>query len=473
MKVVLVNLNLIKVPAIAPYALDVLGSALEAAGHEVDILDLCPSRDPISSIHEYFSAQDPDLVGFSMRNACDLYFPSLFDLRDKGSFLESHQKVIDVVTTYVSPERIIIGGAGFSVNPTAFLKRLGLKYGVKGPGEAALCRIVDQMSNRSLRELAGGAETWVFKGGGQSAGRVQRRFINNEWYYEYGGQGAIRNTSGCSMHCSYCAEPVAIGNRYSRTALENVIGEIDQLVARGIKDIHSADSEFNMPLAHVKALLRAIIARRYGKDVRFWTYCQPRPFDEEFAKLLAAAGVAGVNFGTDHTDPNVLVRLGKWYTLSDAALATRMCEDNGIAVMHELLFGYPGDTPDKMFRAIEDVHRLQPRVIGVTIGLGVFPDTPLGASLGQATASDMTHRGFYCAGEPMVDPTFYVDPAFPIPSVFEDLDRKFGANGKHIMLPTMNSTASSNNQLVNSERVRYQLLTEKRKGPPWYHFPDR
>src|SRR2546423_6246784 len=74
MKVVLVNLNLIKVPAIAPYALDVLGSALEAAGHQVDVLDLCPSSDPVSSIHEYFSAQTPDLVGLSLRNAGDLYF---------------------------------------------------------------------------------------------------------------------------------------------------------------------------------------------------------------------------------------------------------------------------------------------------------------------------------------------------------------------------------------------------------------
>jgi radical SAM superfamily enzyme YgiQ (UPF0313 family) len=472
-KVVLVNMNLIKVPAIAPYALDVLGSALESAGHEVEILDLCPSNDPIAAIHEYFGAHSPDLVGLSMRNAGDLYFPSLFDLRDKGSFLDSHQNLVNAIKLYVDPERIIIGGPGFSTNPEAFLKRLGLKYGVRGPGEAALCQLANQLFHKPMKNLAGGADIFVFEGGRPSGGKVQRKFVDNEWYYEYGGQAAIRSTSGCPMHCSYCAEPAAIGNQYRKSVVENVISEIDQLVAGGINDLHSADSEFNMPFAHAKAILRAIIARGYDKKVRFWIYCQPKPFDEEFAKLLALAGVAGINFGADHTDPEMLARLGKWYGLEDITTATKMCKDNGIAVMHELLFGHPGDTPEKMFRAIKDIQMMEPRVIGVTIGMGVFPKTPLGSFLEQAITSGTEKQGFYFAGESMVDPTFYVDPAFPIPDVFEHLNREFGAACKNMMLPTANSTDSKNNQLVNSDRVRRQLLVEKKKGPPWYYFADR
>ena len=57
----------------------------------------------------------------------------------------------------------------------------------------------------------------------------------------------------------------------------------------GINDIHTADSEFNMPIIHSKEVLRAIIARGYPNKVRFWTYCQPSPFDEEYASLLAKA----------------------------------------------------------------------------------------------------------------------------------------------------------------------------------------
>ena len=474
MKVVLVNLNLISVPAIAPYALDVLGSSLEADGHEVDILDLCPEGDAISAIHSYFMAHEPDLVGLSMRNAGDLYFPSLLDLQDKGSFLVSHRTLIDVIKTWVDPERIIIGGAGFSVNPSAFLKRLDLKYGVRGPGEVVLREIVNQLRHRSLRELSDGADIFVFDGRGRDIGTaVKRTFVNNEWYYAYGGQAGIRTSSGCALRCCYCAEPAAVGGVYQRSAVENTLGEFDQLITMGVRDFHSADSEFNMPLAHSKKVLKAVIDRQYGRDVRFWTYCQPSPFDEEFAKLLARAGTVGINFGTDHTDSQVLSSLGKWYSHEDIARATRLCKDNGIAVMHELLFASPGDTPDKMYRAIEFVRELEPWVVGVTIGLGIFPDTPLGSFLERAMKSGMVDQGFYFAGEPMVDPTFYVDPAFRIPDVFEQLSAHIGPDDKNIMLPTTSSTGSTNNQLVNSDRVRHQLLVEKRKGPSWFHFPDR
>jgi tryptophan 2-C-methyltransferase len=474
MKILLVNMNLITVPAIAPYALDVLGSSLSAAGQNVDILDLCPTADPVGTIHKYFGQQEPDLVGLSMRNAGDLYFPSLLDLRDQGSFLKSHGTIVDAVKTYVDPERIVIGGAGFSVNPLAFLRRLGLRYGIRGPGEALLCRIASQLSQKTLKDIAAGAEMFVFDGRGQNIlTTVRRTYADNKWYYEYGGQAAFRTSSGCALHCSYCAEPVALGSRYRKANVESTVSEIDQLVAAGIMDLHSADSEFNMPLSHSKEMLKAIIERRYDENLRFWTYCQPRPFDEEFAKLLASAGVAGISFGTDHTDPDVLLQLGKWYTREDIALATRLCQDNGIAVMHELLFGSPGDTPYKMFRAIEEVQMLEPRVIGVTIGLGVFPETPLGKFLETAISYGALDRGFYFAGEPMVDPTFYVDPAFKMPEVLEELSREVGTNNRNLMLPTTTSTDSKNNQLVNSDRVRHQLLVEKRKGPSWYHFPDR
>ena len=104
----------------------------------------------------------------------------------------------------------------------------------------------------------------------------------------------------------------------------------------GINDIHTADrvQHANHPF---KEVLRAIIARGYPNKVRFWTYCQPSPFDEEYASLLAKANFVGANFGVDHADPEVLKSLGKWFGRNHIANATKMCKDNGIAVMHELI----------------------------------------------------------------------------------------------------------------------------------------
>lgn len=469
--VTLVNLNRITIPAIAPYALDVLASALDRDGHRVDILDLCRAEDPLAAIAGYFANERPDLTCLSMRNAGDLYFPSFFHLADAGSFLGSHQRLIDAVKRFVPIDRLLLGGVGFSVNPQGFLKRLGLRYGVRGRGERTLRELAPRLAAETLSSIAAGADTFVFDGRADPLSvPVKRSFVDNRWYYEFGGQAAVRTTVGCPMTCSYCAEPAATGRSYNSADLEDALAELDQLVAMGIHDVQTADSEFNMPLARSKAFLRAVADRGY-RELRLWAYCQPRPFDEEFASLLAKAGVVGINFGTDHTDGEVLVRLRKWYTRDDIERATELCRDHGIAVMHELLFGSPGDTPEKMYRAVEEVIRLQPRVVGVTIGLGVFPGTPLGDLMARRNGCG-NGDGFYCAGEPTVDPTFYVDPAFEIPRVFNDLAARVGNGHGNLMLPTVDSTSAANNQLVNSERVRHQLLVERRKGPSWYHFPD-
>src|SRR3989344_2133713 len=98
---------------------------------------------------------------------------------------------------------------------------------------------------------------------------------------------------------------------------------------------------------------KKFIERKYGQEVRFWGYCQPSPFDAEYAELLRKSNFIGINFGTDHVDLGVLRKLGKWYDTDDVKRATNLCHENGISVMHELLFGYPSDTPDKMYRAID------------------------------------------------------------------------------------------------------------------------
>src|SRR5262245_55103552 len=95
--VTLVNLNRILVPTVAPYAIDIIGSALQDAGHAVEVLDLTPADDPVAAIHAYFDVSSPDLVGVTLRNTGDLYFPSFLDLPDQGSFLPEHGRLLSAI----------------------------------------------------------------------------------------------------------------------------------------------------------------------------------------------------------------------------------------------------------------------------------------------------------------------------------------------------------------------------------------
>ena len=474
--VTLVNLNLVRVPAIGPYAIDVLGSALEARGHQVSVLDLTREADGIDAIDRYFAAHRPDILALSMRNHFDLYFPSLGRRADHGSFLASHARVIEKLKRHASSDRIVIGGVGFSTAPFQLLERFGLHTGVRGPGEEVLpllCDAVDRglsFDGMKYPKLERG-KLQVFDGRrAKLSRRVRRKFVDNRWYYEYGGLGNLRASSGCSMRCGYCVEPYAKGGSFSKANVENILLELDELVEMGIYDVQTADSEFNMPLPHSKQLLRGIIERRYPKQFRLWAYIQPSPFDAEYAELLAQAGVPGVNVGTDHTDPTVLAAMNKWFTLQEVAQMTKLCRSQGIAVMHELLFGYPGDNPEKMYRALDDLRALDPTVIGVTIGMGVLEGTALGNLLRERLSSGAPLDGFHLAGEPFVEPAYFVDPSFRIPEVYSDLEQFVGKDVSYIMIPKVNAAVDTDNQLVDSERIRAQLHEEKKKGAYWFHY---
>jgi radical SAM superfamily enzyme YgiQ (UPF0313 family) len=336
-----------------------------------------------------------------------------------------------------------------------------------------LCDAIDQgqsFTSVAYPKLQRGAAV-VFDGRrAKLTQRVRRSFVDNRWYYAYGGLGNLRASSGCSMRCGYCAEPYAKGDKLSKAHIDNVLSELDELVSMGIYDVQTTDSEFNIPLPHSKALLRGIIERRYPKRLRLWAYIQPSPFDAEYAELLAQAGVPGVNVGTDHTDPGVLAAMRKWFSLREVVDMTALCRKNGVAVMHELLFGYPSDTPDKMYRAIDDLRAVDPTVIGVTIGMGVLEGTALGAELERRLRAGLPLDGFYTRGEPFVDPVYFVDPAFRVPEIYTELERFVGDDVSYIMIPKQSSALDTDNQLVDSERIRVQLHEQKKKGAYWFHY---
>lgn len=459
----LVNINRVKVPPIGPYAIDILATVLNDAGHEVSVHDFTFDDD----FKTYFLKNKPDIIGVTLRNTSDLYFPSFFDIKNQGSFIPEHKMLVSEIKKYISIDNIIIGGVGYSSYPYELLDELGLKIGVRGPGENVL---VD-LANKYQKDGFVSKNKVVYdKRASNNVRKIKRNFFDNKKYYALGGLGNIRTSNGCGMHCGYCVEPYAKGKGFAKNSAEFVLEEIDQLVNLGIKDIHTVDSEFNLPFNHSKKVLRGIISRKYPSDVRFWAYCQPKPFDSEYADLLSAANFKGVNFGTDHTQDNMLKKLGKWYSKKDIVQTTALCKERGIKVMHELLFGYPGETKDSIFRAIDFVLKLDPEVTGITVGIGVLP----GTGIYSYYKNNEKDSGFFKGtvkdiSNPDLQSLFYVDSSIKVPDIFEDIKNFVGSDIYRVMVPELRSTASENNQLIDSVRIKKQLDSGM-KGAYWYNY---
>lgn len=414
--VTLVNPNFVQ-PGVTPYALDILSSHLEAAGFEVEVLDLTFRRTDWR-LAEYFAARDPLLVGVTLRNAGSV------QPQEQRVFLPDHLAVIDAIRAETAAP-LVLGGAGFSSMPYAAMEYFDAPYGVKGPGEMILTDLAGALASGRSPETVRGlllydGRTVRPSGGlphpvaGATLGRqVEARYrrrsgvpyrVDNREYYDRGGLGNILTKNGCPFACNHCVEPDAKGAVVNRRTASTVVDELESLVAQGIHDVHTTDSEFNIIPSHAKGVLREIIARRRAggplRDLRLWIYAHPVPFDEELADLLAEAGCKGVSLSAEHMCREDLAvwdaprgRVGLAYTIDDARKVTTLLSDRGIMTTTELLLGLPGENLDTLKRTIDASLELPATVVGYTLGLQVFPHAPLGVRMAAESAGVNVVRG--------------------------------------------------------------------------------
>ncbi len=413
-RVTLVNPNRMK-PAVSPIALDYLGDALDSAGHEVDILDMCFSCDWRADIAGHFRRTSPSLVGISIRNTDDCYFAS------RDDFMPGHREVVREVRR-LTDARIVLGGAGLSTAPGAALEFVEADFAVAGEGEIALPALASALEGRKPLESIPGL---IWKDGGAIRanamscrcpdGRLprSRRWIDNARYFREGGQAGIETKRGCSGQCIYCADPAGKGSTARLQPPERVADEVQEMLRQGIDCFHLCDSEFNMPLSHALAVCRELAARGLGERIRWYTYASPAPFTDELAGAMKRAGCAGIDIGADSGDDGMLRSLGRAHTSEDLLRTADICRRHGIVFMYDLLLGGPGETRESVARTIEVMKKAEADRVGVSLGVRIYDGTALAEMVrreGFSTANPALH-GQTEGNDGMLAPVFYLSPA--------------------------------------------------------------
>lgn len=439
MRTGLINTNRLR-PPVAPIALDYLAAALDAAGHAVSILDTCWEEDPEAAIGRFLAEEECGLVGMTLRNTDDCAYPNL------GSFLPGFARMVGAVRR-ASDAPIVLGGVGFSVMPEKILELTGADYGIWGEGEFVLPELarrlerhlpVEDLPGLVRPEKGGWRRNPPLFGRLDRLPRMRRRWLDNGRYFREGGQAGFETQRGCSRRCIYCADPVAKGKMVRRRPPEAVADEIGHLLELGIDVLHTCDGEFNLSETHVLEVCREIARRGLGGKLRWYAYCTPAPFSRELARAMRTAGCVGIDFGADHGDESMLQRLGRDHVPADVIDAVGNAREEGMAVMLDLLLGAPGETLCGIERTVEMVRRAGADLAGVSLGVRIFPGTPLAAQLGRNDG---------------VEPEFFLEPTIA-GSVFERLDALIGDDPKFLFFdpsrPKRNYNYDSNERLVEA-----------------------
>ncbi|MFO8033322.1 MAG: cobalamin B12-binding domain-containing protein, partial [Desulfohalobiaceae bacterium] len=151
MKVLLINANRFKQPwPVIPFGLLWVASVLENQGHQVQVLDLCFSKNCKRDIQAALRKYNPALVGVSIRNIDNSAgYNTLFLLE------QTSKDVIEPLKwLYTGP--IVLGGPAVGINGAEILEYMDLEFAIRGDGEQAMIELASRLEqNQDPRGLSG------------------------------------------------------------------------------------------------------------------------------------------------------------------------------------------------------------------------------------------------------------------------------------------------------------------------------
>ena len=414
MRILLISANREHIPdPIFPLGLAYVAAAVQRAGHEVAIADLCFGINPLSDLGKQVGRFQADIIGLSLRNVDNAAYPRSVD------YLEQHREVVDTLRA-LTDAPVVLGGSGFSIMPGEYMAVLDADWGITGEGEHTLVALLDALAHEwdprvipgvigrsASNQLSGRPANGIHLKPPQRPAdwcdglRPARHLFDYPRYIRRGGMGNVQTKRGCVFKCSYCTYPLLEGNRFRARGATDVVDEIECLMQiYGPHPIFFVDSILNFPRGHVEGICEEILTR--GLKIRWSCYATPVKLDQHQAGLMARAGCEGIELGSDAVDDGQLKRLAKSFNADVAEQANRYCMEAGLQVCQTVIFGAPGETEASIQASCQALRRMNPTAVVAMTGVRLYPGTPLTESLiaeGRVRAKDIG-----------LIPAFYIEP---------------------------------------------------------------
>jgi radical SAM superfamily enzyme YgiQ (UPF0313 family) len=387
-----------------------LDAALRPAGYETRWLDM---QADAQSVRDAVASFQPDFVGISLRNIDDVV------IKRRETFFDPLPALIQEIRRSCAAP-VILGGSGFSIFPQALLQLSGADFGIQGEGEVSLPALL-----RGLEEHADctAIPGLVYRRNGSIAANPAQPLDLAElnpalrldsamgYYLRETSMMNLQTQRGCSCHCEYCTYPLIEGARFRRRPAETVAEELAELQRRGVKYAVIVDSIFNSSAEHVQQVCEAILRR--GVKMRWTCFLRPAGLTADLMQLMARAGLAHVEFGTDSLCDSVLAAYGKQFTFDDVLHSHELATRAKVDACHFLICGGPGETGGTLEEGFQNSLRLKDTAILALVGMRVYPGTRLHARA-------LRERPLP-PDDGLLQPYYYVSSALTENQVFERL----------------------------------------------------
>ena len=168
--------------------------------------------------------------------------------------------------------------------------------------------------------------------------------------------GSVEASRGCAHRCRHCPVPVVYDGRVRITDAAAVLDDVDQLVAAGATHITFGDPDFLNAPPHAMRVVRAMHERHPLLTFDCTVKVEHVLRHADLWPELADAGCIFVVSAFESVNDEVLVRLDKGHTASDAACAVALLRSHGIDVRPSFLPFTPWTTPRDIVALLDFVY---------------------------------------------------------------------------------------------------------------------
>ncbi len=421
---------------VVPYGMERIAQAFRMAGCRVELLAPFIEEDPLLALQQALDSRRWALCGFSVRNIDDALVVRSAEEAPDGRpidtafYLDAVKPLVAAAIQHLGSDAVLLGGAALNSGPEGVLAYLGASWGLVGPSEDLAWRLgrslargegIVRPQDPRLAMLGSASgpphdpspRPRAFAAAARPApGITPRLGPYLGLALERGGRVPVLLSSGCDRRCSFCVEARFTGGIVQPRPIDQILAEIDALVAVGVRRFWLAGSELNVPDdRHATALLRALAGR--GLDLQ--GFIQVAPVRPALLDAMEEAGLdpTSLSFEFGHLDDGILRAGGGPANLRAIERLVELWLRRGYRSLggSVLLGAHPLESEASVQRALDQALAFDaalPDGLGLAYACGgrVYPRCPLADWVGahwEEAAPDLYTRG----GPP--DPTF-VEP---------------------------------------------------------------
>lgn len=193
--------------------------------------------------------------------------------------------------------------------------------------------------------------------------------------------GNIQFSSGCPYTCEFCDIPGLYGRVPRMKTPQQVIAELDKLVACGVAgSVYFVDDNFVANRRALKELLPHLVDWQKRNGYGVGLACEATlniARSPEILELMRQAGFITIFCGIETPDPGALVAIDKEHNMHLPILdAVRAINDHGMEVVSGIILGLDTDTQETGTKLIEFIEKSKIPMLTINL-LQALPRTPL------------------------------------------------------------------------------------------------